>query len=149
MRRKEVEMTTTDTQGATLPKMEGGDAPLPLVNDVRLVGSLIKQPFMKDTRGGEKMASFMLKVTRVYYKANERREDRAYVPVVAFRALAAQVEPLGKDSVVSVSGYLRTWSQDDGKSYRWQVQSDSLEVLERREPARDAGRVPSSEEAAV
>jgi single-stranded DNA-binding protein len=144
----EVDMET-DMQGKALPKMKGGDAPLPQDNYVQLTGRLIKQPFMRATKSGEKMASFMLKVTRVYYKANERHEDNAYVPVVTFRAAAAQVEGLGKDSVVSVSGYLHTWSQDGGKAYRWQVTADTLEVLEHREPVRDSGPLPQAEEAAA
>lgn len=125
--------------GATLPGM-GSGMPIPQENMTRVVGRLVRRPLVRVVSGGTKMASFMLKVPRTYHTADRKAQEDAYVPVVAWRALAEQAESLGQDSAVSVEGYLRTWANSEGKGYRWQVVAETFEVLEHRKPLKDAAK---------
>ena len=132
--------------GGALPTMEGGGAPIGEENSVRLIGRLARKPLTVEVTGGHKKAIFTLAVTRSYRDGENRpKQQKAFVPVVAWRALAEQVEPLGKDSAMLVEGHLRTWSDAQGKKFRWEVEAEVLEVLERREPAKDEGRAPRQE----
>jgi len=91
-----------------------------------------------EVTGGHKKALFTLAVPRSYRDGEgKKHRNVAFVPVTAWRALAAQVEPLGKDSAVLVEGHLRSWSDPKGKSFRLEVEAEVLEVLERHEPAKD------------
>lgn len=124
--------------GGTLPGMEGGGAPIGEENSVRLIGRLTRKPLMVEVTGTHKKAIFTLAVTRSYRDGENRSiKQKAFVPVVAWRALAAQVERLGKDSAMLVEGHLRTWSDPKGKNFRWEVAAEVLEVLERRESPSD------------
>ena len=122
----------------TLPRMEG--VPIPEENTARIVGRLTRKPLTVEVTGGHKKAILTLAVTRTYHSEGRAKQQKAFVPVVAWRALAEQVEPLGKDSAVLVEGHLRTWSDPKGKNFRWEVEAVMLEVLERREPVKDMGR---------
>ena len=144
-------MEKEGSDGAALPPMGGGGAPIPEENQTRMIGRLTRKPFVTEVTGGHKKALFTLMVPRSY-KDGEGKTHRhnSFVPVTAWRALAAQVEPLGKDSAILVEGHLRSWSDPKGKSFRLEVEAELLEVLERREPAKDEGRrSPSSEEEAT
>lgn len=124
--------------GETLPSMQGGGAPIGEENTTRLIGRLTRKPLMVEVTGGHKKAVFTLTVTRSYRdKENRVIRQKAFVPVVAWRGLAAQVESLGKESAVLVEGYLRTWSDPQGKNFRWEVAAEVLEVLERIESPSD------------
>lgn len=143
-------MEKEGTDGATLPPMEGGAAPLPEENQTRVIGRLTRKPFVTEVTGGHKKALFTLAVPRSYKDAEGKtHRHNSFVPVTAWRALAAQVEPLGKDSAILIEGHLRSWSDPKGKSFRLEVEAELLEVLERREPAKDEGRKPASEGAAA
>ena len=142
-RRERMEKEGQD--GATLPGMEGGGVPIPEENTSRVVGWLTRRPFVVETEGGKK-ALFTLMVPRTYHKGGERKRRKSFVPIVAWRALAAQVETLGKDSVVLVEGYLQSWSDKEGKNYRLDLSAEMLEVLQRRESPSDE-RAPKQEAA--
>ena len=131
--------------GGTLPGM-GSGVPIPEENMTRVVGRLVKQPLTRVVSGGAKMASFMLKVPRTYHTAERKATEDAYVPIQAWRAIAERAESLGQGSAVAVEGYLRTWANADGKGFRWQVVAETFEVLEHRQPVKDAGRGTAKEE---
>jgi single stranded DNA-binding protein len=134
--------------GGTLPGMEGGGAPIGEENSVRVIGRLTRKPLTVEVAGGHKKAIFTLAVTRSYRDGENRaKQQKAFVPVVAWRALAEQVETLGKDSAMLIEGHLRTWSDAQGKKFRWEVEADALEVLERRGSPTDE-RAPRQESAA-
>ena len=123
-------------QGAAQPPDEDQQAALPEVNDVVIVGRLLNAPKTRLVNGEHKMARFMLAVTRTYHNgAGQRVRNTAYVPVVAWRAVAEQAEPLGKGDAVRAEGRLRTWQSTEGQKYRWEVEVDLLEVLCRRQDA--------------
>lgn len=137
--------------GGTMPEMGGGKGgvPIPEENLTRVVGRLVKQPLSRVVTGGTKMATFMLKVPRTYHTADRKAKEDAYVPVLAWRSIAERAETLGKDSAVSVEGYLRTWANPEGKGFRWQVVAEGLEVLEHRKPVKDEGRGAAQEKEAA
>ncbi len=146
MQQRRERMDKEGTEAATLPGMggEGDGPPMPEENEVRIVGKLVNMPKVKAVSGGHKMAVFTLAVSRTFRDGEGRKgQETAFVPVVAWRALAEQVEPLGKGSVMLVEGRLRTWTSQ-GKDYRWNVEAILLEVLDRRAPAKDDGRVPAA-----
>lgn len=132
-------MKKTGEKGGTLPGM-GSGVPIPEENLTRVVGRLVKQPLVRLVTGGTKMATFMLKVPRTYHTADRKATEDAYVPILAWRSIAERAESLGKDSAVSVDGYLRTWANPDGKGFRWQVVAEGFEVLDLRKPVKDEGR---------
>jgi len=140
-------MENEGQDGGTLPGMGGGDdAPIGEENTTRIIGRLTRKPFVTEVTGGHKKALFTLMVPRTYRDGEgQKRRHNSFVPVTAWRALAAQVEPLGKDSAVLVEGHLRSWSDPKGKSFRLEVEAEVLEVLERRAPAKDEGRKASPE----
>ena len=146
IKEKEELMKKKGAEGGTLPEMGGGAPPIPEENVSRVMGRLVKQPLTREVTGGHKMATFMLKVPRSYHNGEREVTENAYVPVVAWRAIAEQAEPLGKDSAVAVEGYLRTWANPEGKGFRWQLVAEGFEVLERREPVKDAGRAAAEAE---
>jgi single-strand DNA-binding protein len=149
MQQRRERMDKEGTEAATLPGMggENGGIPIPEENEVRIVGKLVNLPKVKAVSGGHKMAVFTLAVSRTFRDGDGRKgQETAFVPVVAWRALAEQVEPLGKGSVMLIEGRLRTWTaqgKEQGKDYRWNVEAVLLEVLDRRAPAKDDGRVPA------
>jgi len=144
-RRQRMEKEGQD--GGTLPGMEG--VPIREENTVRIMGRLTRSPFMTEVAGGHKKALFTLAVPRTYHSEGRAKQQKAFVPVVAWRALAEQVEPLGKDGAVLIEGHLRTWSDPKGKNFRWEVEAVMLEVLERREPVKDMGRNAGKEKEAA
>ena len=131
-------MDKEGTDGGEVPSMQEGGAPIGEENLTRLIGRLTRKPLMVEVTGGHKKAIFTLAVTRRYRDSESRpKQQKAFVPVVAWRSLAAQVETLGKDSAVLVEGHLRTWSDPKGKNFRWEVAAEVLEVLERIESPSD------------
>lgn len=142
-------MDKEGTDGGTVPSMQEGGAPIGEENTTRLIGRLTRKPLMVEVTGGHKKAIFTLAVTRSYRdSANHVGRQKAFVPVVAWRSLAAQVETLGKDSAVLVEGHLRTWSDPKGKNFRWEVAAEVLEVLERIESPTEE-RAPKKKKEAV
>lgn len=106
---------------------------LPEINEVVVVGRLLNAPKMKAIAGDRKMARFMLAVTRSFRNnRGENSKETAFVPVVAWRAVAEQAEKLGKGDGVRVEGRLRTWQSTEGQKYRWEVEATLFEVLHRR-----------------
>jgi len=143
-------MDNEGQEGGTLPGMEGGGAPIPEENTVRVMGRLTRSPFMTEVTGGHKKAWFTLAVTRTYRNGeNQKKTEKAYVPITAWRAIADQAAPLGKDSAVLVEGRLKTWADKEGKRFHWEVEAVMFEVLERREPVKDVGRGASKKAAAA
>lgn len=124
--------------------------PIPEENGVRMVGRLLKSPKVSTTAGGHKLAVFTLAVPRTFTNGEGRSvKETAYVPVVAWRAVAEQIAPLGKDSALLIEGRLRTWAAEEGKGFRWQVETVLVEVLERHEPLKDPGQSAPKKEGAA
>ncbi|MDD5658243.1 MAG: single-stranded DNA-binding protein [Elusimicrobia bacterium] len=145
LKRRNMEENRQDEVG------EREESRLPEVNEVAVVGRLVRAPLTMVVNGDAKRASFMLAVTRMYHTgAGRRAHSTTYVPVVAWRALAEQAEPLGKDDAVRVEGRLSTWQSQsaEGQKHRWAVEADLLEVLHRR-PRGGGPRQPELAEASA
>ena len=128
-------------EGAAQPPDEGRLSALPEINEVVVVGRLLNAPKTRLINNEHKMARFMLAVDRSYHNgAGKRVHSTAYVPVVAWRAVAQAAEALGKGDAIRTEGRLRTWQSAEGQKYRWEVEADLLEVLHQRQGAE--GREP-------
>lgn len=124
-------------EGAAQPPDEGRLSALPEINEVVVVGRLLNAPKTRLVNGEHKMARFMLAVDRSYHNgAGKRVHSTAYVPVVAWRAVAQAAEALGKGDAVRTEGRLHTWQSTEGQKYRWEVEADLLEVLRQRQGAK-------------
>lgn len=109
---------------------------LPEINEVVIVGRLLNAPKMRTITGERKMARFMLAAPRSFRNAKgENSKETAFIPVVAWRAIAEQAEKLGKGDGVRIEGRLRTWQSTEGQKYRWEVEASLFEVLHRRDGA--------------
>ena len=86
-------------------------------------------PRMREVKGGALMASFKLEVPRTFATADGERMESSYIPVVAFEALATQVEAAAPGSVVFVTGPLKTFAGKTGSG--WQVKAEALQVVRR------------------
>lgn len=123
------------------PETEGQLPALPEVNEVVVVGRLVNAPKTRLVTGDKKLARFMLAVPRTFRNgAGQPSKDTAYVPVVAWRAIAEQAESLGKGDGVRVEGRLRTWQSPEGQKYRWEVEASLFEVLHKRPAASAAAQ---------
>ena len=122
---------------------QGSSTAVPEVNKVLIVGRLVSAPTTKLVNDQHKMARFMLAVTRTYRNgAGEPARSTAYVPVAAWRALAQQAETFGKGDAVRVEGRLRTWQSPEGQKYRWELEADYLDVLQKQPQAPAAPTQP-------
>ena len=59
-------MEKEGTDGAALPPMGGGGAPIPEENQTRMIGRLTRKPFVTEVTGGHKKALFTLMVPRSF-----------------------------------------------------------------------------------
>ena len=144
MEQGRMSMEQEGAEAAVLPGMEGGGAPIPEENTSRVMGRLTRRAFVTEVAGGHKKALFTLLVPRSYRDGEGRiRKRNSLVAVTAWRAQAAQVEPLGKGSAVLVEGYLESWSDEEGRKFRLDVVAEQLKVLDRRDLSTEMGPAPA------
>ena len=111
----------------------GGKPDFPELNEVKLAGWLVAPPEIKAIAGGGHMARFMLAVPRTFINNRQQESmEKAYVPVVAWHAVAKQTEGLEAGDAVKLEGRLKTWKSPDGEKYRWEVEAVSFQLLHRR-----------------
>lgn len=89
-------------------------------NDVRLIGNLGRDPEIRVTDDGRKVASLSVATNRQWRdREGEWHQATDWVPVVAFGPLAELAEErLGKGSYVYVKGRIRT--------SRWEKEGETL-----------------------
>jgi single-strand DNA-binding protein len=107
------------------------------INKVILVGNLGRDPEVKTTEQGIRIAKFSLATTEVYRdKDGSRKEQTEWHNVVAWRNHADYCERnLKKGSTVYLEGKLHTRNWEDQnkvKQYRTEVVVDNLLVLGNR-----------------
>ena len=111
------------------------------VNRVILIGNLGKDPEIRTTEGGVKVANFSLATTETYKgKTGERMEKTEWHNIVLWRGLAEVAESyLKKGNTIYVEGRIRTrdWTDKDGnKRYTTEIEGDNMVMLGgRREQA--------------
>jgi single-stranded DNA-binding protein len=93
-----------------------------MVNEVRVAGTLAKDPVMRDTARGALMTEFTVVVKGVRWdpKAECDVIEQVWVGCVAFEDVARAVGLLGKGTVVHVTGEITQQEVDlgDGKKDR-------------------------------
>jgi len=114
------------------------DLKMPDINNVIIVGNLIKDPIIRQTTNGTPVANFTIASNRKF-KDNfgQWKEDVCFVGIVAWYKLAESCgENLHKGSAVLVEGELqsRQWRTDDG-NYRnvVEIKARRIQFLNKRE----------------
>lgn len=105
------------------------------MNTVLLIGNVTKEPVIRDTSSGKKVASLTL-ATSTSWNDTKTRESKEYTEfhnIVAWGKLAEICEELvHKGTKLYINGSLTTTSWDDdlcGRRYMTQVRADELVVL--------------------
>ncbi len=114
------------------------DLKMPDINNVIIVGNLIKDPVIRQTTNGTPVANFTIASNRKF-KDNfgQWKEDVCFIGIVAWYKLAEScAENLRKGSAVLVEGELqsRQWRTDDGH-YRnvVEIKARRIQFLNKRE----------------
>ncbi|MCF7811292.1 single-stranded DNA-binding protein [bacterium] len=114
------------------------DLKMPDINNVIIVGNLIKDPIIRSTTNGTPVANFTIASNRKF-KDNfgQWKEDVCFIGIVAWYKLAEScAENLHKGSAVLVEGELqsRQWRTDDGH-YRnvVEIKARRIQFLNKRE----------------
>jgi single-strand DNA-binding protein len=114
------------------------DLKMPDINNVIIVGNLIKDPIIRQTTNGTPVANFTIASNRKF-KDNfgQWKEDVCFIGIVAWYKLAESCsENLRKGSAVLVEGELqsRQWRTDDGH-YRnvVEIKARRIQFLNKRE----------------
>lgn len=107
------------------------------VNKVILVGNVTKDPFVKTTMGGRKVAMFTVATNRTFKDpSGETKSEAEYTNCIAWTVLAERCERfLTKGKLVYVEGHLktRTMDREDGtKWYKTEVVVTNLIFLDKR-----------------
>ena len=102
------------------------------MNNIILVGNLVRDPELTQTQSGVSLCKFTLAVNRNYTNANGEREAD-FINIVTWRGLAENCgRYLAKGKKVAVCGSLQTSSYEDNdgnKRYRTDVVADEVEFL--------------------
>lgn len=105
------------------------------MNTVLLIGNVTKEPVIRDTSSGKKVASLTLATSTSWNdtKTSESKEYTEFHNIVAWGKLAEICEELvHKGTKLYINGSLTTtsWNDDQyGKRYMTQVRADELVVL--------------------
>jgi len=96
------------------------------INEVRLLGNVTKDPEIKETPNGKKVATFSVATNYVYKNAaGEKVEEPEFHNIVIWGKLAEVVEKfVRKGAPLHISGRIkqRSWDKDDGtKAYRVEI----------------------------
>ncbi len=107
------------------------------LNKVMLIGNLTRDPEVRQTPGGQNVASFAIATNMVWTDASGQRQERAeFTNIVAWRKLADICgRYLKKGSKVYLEGRLQTrdWTGKDGiKRYTTEVVAENMIMLDSR-----------------
>ena len=115
------------------------------INKVILIGNVTRDPLIKDTEGGKKIAMFTIATNR-YFKTSdgENKSEAEFHNCVAWWALAERVEQfLLKGKLVYLEGRLKTrimekeW--EEHKSFKTEIVASNLIFLNKKSDFEDAG----------
>lgn len=112
------------------------------VNKVILIGNVTRDPLVKDTEGGKKIAMFTIATNR-YFKTSdgENKSEAEFHSCVAWGGLAERVEShLLKGKLVYVEGRLKTRvteKEDDTRSYKTEIVASNLIFLNKKSDFED------------
>lgn len=114
---------------------------MPNFNKVIIMGNLTRDPEMRYTKDGSAVCRFGMAINRVYYDANqERQEEVCWVDLTAWDKQAESIsEYLSKGSPVLVEGRLsyRQWEKDGTKRSKLEVVAERVQFLGTRPEAHE------------
>jgi single-strand DNA-binding protein len=107
------------------------------INKVILVGNLTRDAELKQTTGGQPIATFGLATNRAWVtRGGEKQNSSEFHECVAWGKLAEICgQYLKKGKLIYVEGYLKTrsWENDDGtKKFRTEIVVNDMIMLEKR-----------------
>ncbi len=110
-------------------------ASFPSINHVVLTGFLQQEPELRFTPGGAPVASFRVRIARVFQDSRGgQRESVSFVTVVAWQDLAQRVAREAKENqAITVEGFLHSRSFDSPRGERRtvvEVYADSFQLSE-------------------
>ena len=121
------------------------------VNKVILIGHLGRDPEVRTTESGAKVARFSLATTEIFKDKNtgERKEQTEWHNIICWRNLADIAEQyLTKGRQIYVEGRLRTrsWEDSNGvKKYTTEVYADTFSMLGTKSDSSSSIPMPTQE----
>ena len=117
------------------------------VNKVFLIGNLGRDPEMRGTNGGSRVAAFSIATSEGWNnKDTGKRDTRTeWHNIVCFSHQAKFAEAyLKKGAQVWIEGSLRTssWEQDGVKRYKTEVMARTIEMLGKKDNTDDEDQYP-------
>ena len=110
-----------------------------MLNNVVLIGRLVRDPDMRYTPNGVAVTTFTLAVDRPF-SSNKGERESDFIPIVVWRQLAeACANHLSKGRLVAVQGRIQTrqYENNDGRKVNvTEVVADTVRFLERSESNR-------------
>ena len=107
------------------------------VNKVILIGNITRDPLVKDTENGKKIAMFTVATNRYYKTAEgENKSEAEFHNCVAWGALAEKAASfLTKGKLVYIEGRLKTRviEKENEKSYKTEVVVGNIIFLNKKE----------------
>lgn len=106
------------------------------LNKALIIGNLTRDPELRNTPGGQPVASFSVATNMIWTDASGQKQKRSeFHNVVAWRKLAEICgQYLKKGSKVFVEGRLQTrdWTGNDGvKRYRTEIVAENVQMLDK------------------
>jgi single-strand DNA-binding protein len=106
---------------------------MPSFNCVFLMGNLVRDPELRETKDGGKVATFGLATNRRYRQGDGWKDEVCYVDIVTFgRQAETCAEYLGKGDLALIEGRLqfRSWETQDGqKRSKHEVVGEQVQFL--------------------
>jgi len=107
-----------------------------MLNNVVLIGRLVRDPDMRYTPNGVAVTTFTLAVDRSF-SSNKGEREADFIPIIVWRQLAeACANHLSKGRLVAVQGRIQTrqYENNEGRRvYVTEVVADTVRFLERAE----------------
>ncbi|SYZ74592.1 Single-stranded DNA-binding protein (modular protein) [Candidatus Zixiibacteriota bacterium] len=115
-----------------------GQARLPYLNKVMMVGNIIRDPELRYTTSNIPVANFRIAANRRYRDGNGvMKDDVCYIGVVAWQSLAEQcVEYLKKGCTVLIEGELKSRSRNENDGTRRsfvEIRAQQIQILNHRD----------------
>lgn len=89
------------------------------MNKIILLGRLVKDPELKQSENGDKVFTRFILAVQRNFKLPDGKREADFIPVVVWGKKAEIIcNHLGKGSMITVSGRLRTGSYDDKEGIR-------------------------------